>query len=216
MSNRWAARFSYMWSRLYGNYSGLSQSDENGRTSPNVGRNFDYPLMSFDENGQPVFGVLATDRTHQLKAQLIYDFSFGSTVGINWFGASGIPRTREAAFIEGNAFPVQYLGRNSDGRMPFYNQLDLYAQHQFRLGERTRLTLSANVLNLLNSGTATNYWQTQLYSGQAVDVTETEFYNGVNTQALIQEQGLIQDPRFLMDREYQDPITVRLGVKLSF
>jgi hypothetical protein len=111
---------------------------------------------------------------------------------------------------------VQYLGRNSDGRMPFYNQLDLYAQHQFRLGERKRLTLSANVLNLLNSGTAINYWQTQLYSGQAVDVTETEFYSGVNTQALIQEQGLIQDPRFLMDRDYQDPITVRLGVKLSF
>jgi hypothetical protein len=216
MSNNWSGRFSYMWSRLYGNYSGLSQSDENGRTSPNVGRNFDYPLMSFDENGQPVLGVLATDRTHQLKAQFIYDFSFGATLGVNWYGASGIPRTREAAFIQGNAFPVQYLGRNSDGRMPFYNRFDLYAQQEFRLGDRTRLTFSANVLNLFNSKTAINYYQTQLYSGQAIDVTETEFYNGINTQALIAEQGLIQDPRFLKDNSYQDPITVRLGVKLSF
>jgi cellobiose phosphorylase len=42
LANNWSLRTSYMWSRLYGNYSGLSQSDENGRTSPNVGRAFDY------------------------------------------------------------------------------------------------------------------------------------------------------------------------------
>ncbi len=46
-----ACKGSYTLSRLYGNYSGLSQSDENGRTQPNIGRNFDYTVMSFDENG---------------------------------------------------------------------------------------------------------------------------------------------------------------------
>ncbi len=51
LSNRWSARASYTISRLYGNYPGLSQTDENGRTSPNVGRSFDYPLMAFDGNG---------------------------------------------------------------------------------------------------------------------------------------------------------------------
>ena len=51
MSNNWYLRASYTWSRLYGNYSGLSQSDENGRTSPNVGRLFDYPLMMFQDGG---------------------------------------------------------------------------------------------------------------------------------------------------------------------
>ena len=45
---------SYTWSRLYGNYSGLSQSDESGRTSPNVGRLLDHPTMMFDQHGQPV------------------------------------------------------------------------------------------------------------------------------------------------------------------
>jgi hypothetical protein len=44
-ADNWFMRTSYLWSRLFGNYSGLSQSDENGRTSPNVGRLFDYPLM---------------------------------------------------------------------------------------------------------------------------------------------------------------------------
>ena len=52
MANHWSGRASYMWSRLYGNYAGLSQSDENGRVNPNIGRSFDYPLMSFDENLQ--------------------------------------------------------------------------------------------------------------------------------------------------------------------
>ena len=50
-ASRWSWRSSYLWSRLYGNYSGLSQSDENGRTSPNVGRLYDYPLMMFQDGG---------------------------------------------------------------------------------------------------------------------------------------------------------------------
>ena len=47
----WYLRSSYLWSRLFGNYSGLSQSDENGRTSPNVGRLYDYPMMMFQDGG---------------------------------------------------------------------------------------------------------------------------------------------------------------------
>ena len=53
LSNNWSGRVSYLWSRLYGNYSGLSQTDENGRQSPNVGRLYDYPVMVFDQTGQP-------------------------------------------------------------------------------------------------------------------------------------------------------------------
>ena len=134
MASNWSGRVSYLWSRLYGNYSGLAQSDENGRNSPNVGRLFDYPLMSFDQAGNSVLGLLPTDRPHQFKAQLIYDFKFGMTTGANWYAASGIPKTREAAFIAPNNFPVQYLGRNSDGRTPFYNQFDLYLQQEIKFG----------------------------------------------------------------------------------
>ena len=42
MADSWSLRVSYLWSRLHGNYTGLGQGDENGRVSPNVGRNFDY------------------------------------------------------------------------------------------------------------------------------------------------------------------------------
>ena len=67
-ADNWYLRTSYLWSRLYGNYSGLSQSDENGRTSPNVGRLWDYPIMMFQDGGIAALGRLATDRPHQFKA----------------------------------------------------------------------------------------------------------------------------------------------------
>jgi hypothetical protein len=217
MANRWSGRVSYLWSRLYGNYSGLSQSDENGRTSPNVGRAFDYPLMAFDEAGQPVYGLLGTDRTHQFKAIGTYDFKFGTTVSAFFQALSGIPRTREVAWNPSSGYPIQYLGRASDGRTPFLTQLDLYVQHEIKLGSKNRLILSANVINVLNQKTATNYFQTQNASGYVVDVPETTIlYQGANFQQLIAQQGMLIDPRFLMDSGYQAPISARLGVRFSF
>lgn len=79
-----------------------------------------------------------------------------------------------------------------------------------------RLTLSANVINLLNQGAATNYYQTELFTGQAVKVAETDFYQGIDTQALIAQQRLARDARFLMDSGFQAPRSIRLGVKLGF
>ena len=101
---------SYLWSRLYGNYSGLTQSDEKngvGRTSPNVGRLFDYPVMMFQDGGKPAFGPLATDRPHQFKTQFIYQFGFGTSVGVNQYMASGLPVTREDRHLPDQQLPGQ-------------------------------------------------------------------------------------------------------------
>ena len=103
--NNWYLRTSYMWSRLYGNYSGLSQSDENGRTSPNVGRLFDYPAMMFQDGGTPALGPLATDRPHQFKTQFIYQFRFGTSLGVNQYVASGLPVSRELGILPDEQLP---------------------------------------------------------------------------------------------------------------
>jgi Carboxypeptidase regulatory-like domain/TonB-dependent Receptor Plug Domain len=211
---RWSGRISYTWSRLHGNYSGLAQSDEDGRVAPNIGLSFDYPLRSFDERGTPVYGVLATDRTHQTKAHFLYDFPFGTSVGARWFGASGIPRTREASFMPG--ILVMYRGRNSDGRLPFLSQFDVHLQHQLRAGDRYSLTLSGNVTNLINQGAATNYHASELFTGQSIAFDEAKFYEGIDTQTLIAEQRLVRDARFLMDSGYQAPRSIRLAVKFGF
>ena len=188
-ANNWSLRTSYMWSRLYGNYSGLSQSDENGRTSPNVGRAFDYPLMMFNGTGNAEFGLLATDRPHQFKVQGIYAFTFGTSIGANLYMASGIPVTREIAVIPPNNFPVQWLGRASDGRMPIYSQVDWYIQHEFKLGGAKRMQVSLNVLNLLNQDTAVNRNVTyQDVNGITFD--EKAFYAGqVNFEQVVASRG---------------------------
>jgi hypothetical protein len=53
---------SYTLSRLYGNYSGLASSDEDGRLSPNVNRFFDLPHAGYTVAGGPDNGRLPTDR----------------------------------------------------------------------------------------------------------------------------------------------------------
>ena len=81
LDRNWALTASYVWSRLYGNYSGLSESDENGRTEPNIGGTFDAPLALFGGDGRPLYGRLATDRPHQVKGQFVYTAPFGVNVG---------------------------------------------------------------------------------------------------------------------------------------
>ena len=218
-SDNWSARLSYMWSRLYGNYSGLSQGDENGRTSPNVGRLFDYPAMMFDQKGQPVFGPLPTDRPHQFKLQAIYSLPFGTSFGVNEFVSSGVPVSRELGIFPPNNFPVNYLGRGSDGRTDVYSQTDLYVQHEFKVGGGDRrLQLSLNVLNLFDQSASIGKWVTyQLQSTNGINIDETAFYRGqLDFDQLIRQQGVQKDPRFLEDSWYQFPITARVGVKFIF
>ncbi|MEX2663123.1 MAG: hypothetical protein WD227_14435, partial [Vicinamibacterales bacterium] len=214
LSNNWALRTSYTWSRLYGNYSGLAQSDEPGRLSPNVGRNFDAPVMSFNERGEPVFGRLGTDRPHQFKAHFIYDLPFGTTLGVSQFVASGTPITREAAFISPNNFPVMYLGRGSDGRTEVFSQTDLVVQHDFRLTGNQRLQLGLNVLNLFDEENAVRVFRTQLRQG--IVVSEPEFFAGVDTRALIGAQNIPQDPRFLRPDQFQIPLQARITARWLF
>jgi hypothetical protein len=212
----WSFRTSYLWSRLYGNYSGLSQSDEQGRTSPNVGRLFDYPAMMFDQHGQPVFGALATDRPHQFKAQFIYQFNFGTAVGLNEYVASGTPVSREIGILPTSNFPVNYLGRLSDGRTDTFSQTDLFAQHELKLGGGRRLQFQMNVLNLFNQEAATSKYSTyQKIDGVTFD--EHDFYTGrLDFAQLISQQGVEQDPRFLKNNFFQAPIIARFGVKFLF
>jgi hypothetical protein len=215
LSNNWYLRSSYTWSRLYGNYSGLTQSDENGRTSPNVGRLFDYPAMMFQDGGTPALGPLATDRPNQFKAQFIYQFGFGTSVGLNEYVASGLPVSREIGILPTSNYPVNYLGRGSDGRTPVFSQSDMFVQHSFRLGDKN-LQLSLNVLNLFNQDTAISKYSTyQKTNGVIID--ERLFYLGQQTIASqIAPQNIVKDPRFLMNNSFQAPILARFGVKFTF
>jgi hypothetical protein len=213
LSARWSARASYTISRLYGNYPGLSQTDENGRNSPNVGRNFDYPLMAFMGNGEPALGRLPTDRPHQFKMQANYEMPWGTLLGASQYVASGIPVTREAAAIAGHSYPIQYLGRLSDGRTPTISQTDLTVGHTFRLGARS-FSVGMDIINLFDQKTAINKFMTQLQTA-TVEFSEADFYAG-RVDFLTAANAARQDPRFLMENDFQPPRVIRFNARFTF
>ena len=78
------------------------------------------------------------------------------------------------------------------------------------------MTFSANVINLLDQKTATNYFATESYNS-AVNGELDAFYRGqLDFQQLAQAQGVPTDARFLKDNGYQAVRSIRFGVKFSF
>ena len=133
----------------------------------------------------------------QVKAQFIYQRTFGTSIGLNEYIASGIPVTREIGVLPTSNFPVQYLGRGSDGRMPVFMQTDLSLQHSFKIGDARQLQLELNILNLLNSDIATNRYVT-MQKSDGISFDEKAFYQGnVNFDSLI--NAIAKNPRFLME-----------------
>src|SRR5262249_45326830 len=186
-SHNWSLFSSYTLSRLNGNYPGLSESDENGRVDPNIGRLFDYPIEQMGGNGKPLYGDLPTDRTHQFKAQLVYSFNFGTTIGLNQMALSGIPISRSITVIPTHGYLLYFDGRGSDGRTPMLSQTDLLVQHELKLGKTgKRLIVNATVLNLFDQRTVLNYNSSIRRAGTTPVVNETAFYAGqVNVQSVV-------------------------------
>lgn len=221
-SHNWAFYGTYTLSRLFGNYSGLSNSDENGRVDPNIERTFDYPIEEFGGNGKPLYGDLATDRTHQFKAQLTYSFPFGTTIGLSQEALSGIPITRQVPVFPGHGYILFFDGRGSDGRLPWLTQTDLYVQHAFKLGRSGRsFIVDATVLNLFDQRTVTNYDGQIRRAGTDPTIDEAAFYAGqVNVQSLIDSlaaSGALKiNPRFMNPTSWQGPLQARFGMKFTF
>jgi hypothetical protein len=169
--------------------------------------------------------VFDTDRTHQIKIGALYEFKFGTSVGVNQYAESGTPLTRQVPIIPGDQYPIRYLGRGSDGRTPFFTQSDLYVQHALKVGGSRRLILSLNVLNLFDQRVAVNKVTTMRRGGAIPNAPgyyqEADFYAGkLNFDQLIQKSVangfMTLNPQFLMVNQYQDPIAARFGVKFTF
>jgi len=156
-SNHWTGNASYLYSRLYGNYSGLASSDENGRVSPNVNRYFDNTIMNYDSQGKSVLGRLQTDRPHTFKLSGAYDFKWGTILGANWIMESGTPQSTVFRF---SGFPVFPNGRGDLGRTPWLSQLDMNIMQEFKLIGSSRIALAVNIDNVLDQDTWTNYFLT--------------------------------------------------------
>jgi hypothetical protein len=219
-AGNWSARVGYTYSKLEGNYSGLASSDEFGRTDPNVSRAFDALHNAFDRNGNPVEGPLNTDRPHQIDAQFIYRFGWGTSVGLNQYYGSGTPISTQWNYIGVPFFPN---GRDSAGSTDALTQTDLLIAHPFRIGDFT-LEASVNVLNLFDEDTAilidNNQFEGDLCDTDACDGSYDYFFGGGLDPSVV---AGTENPFYLrpntgvsFGNPFQAARTIRLGLKFMF
>ncbi len=114
VANHWGGMFSYTWSSLRGNYTGLTTTDqtdgnEAGRNSPDTSRAFDEPMAYFTAAGTSSDGPLPTDRPNTFKGYAYYQLKEGkrhmTTFGIFQTAYQGTPM---ATFMDvGSAYQGQ-------------------------------------------------------------------------------------------------------------
>jgi hypothetical protein len=213
LANNWSMNTSYTYSRIYGNYSGLASSDENGRSDPSVERFFDGLYMSFDQDGNPVYGRLGTDRPHYFKMQATYELPWGTGLGVNYDLASGTPQSSTITFKSVPFFPY---GRGDMGRSPVFSNTDLSVYHRLHLVGHSQLDLYLNVFNLFDQDTVTRLFTTR-YRDQLPGVTDAGFFQGFDEAAIVAKNGKVRpDPRFGLPDQFRGGRTMRVQAKISF
>ena len=220
MADNWLGGFSYTWSRLTGNYSGLGSSDEFGRTSPYVERSFDNWAMAFDKNMGILKGPLPTDRTHFFKVYGAYTFPFRLTVGAVINAMSGVPISETYSILGTYWYPWNrgYYRDDSGNlvqeRSPFLWFGNLYAEYNLKITDRYRVQVNINVDNFFNAATATRVYQTRTLNALTVseDTVLSTNWDVLTTPGIEYEQH----PMFLKEMDYYSPISARIGVKFLF
>lgn len=175
-SKNWFGTVSYTYSRLYGNYSGLTSTDESGRGSPNVNRFFDLPFMGFTATGKYEHGPLATDRPHTFKAFGYYNLRWlgmETLVGATQLAYSGTPITTWVPlvstdtsfqpavqrgvwqeFTQDRTTGIVTAGATKSGlRTPMFSQTDFVFTHEIKVSksnENLRLGFEFNALNVFD------------------------------------------------------------------
>lgn len=225
-SSGWFLGGNYTFSRLYGNYAGLSSTDEivNGalpnqswnvdqspftalaRPGGNANRDYDSDDIQFDSRGNLLLGRLETDRPHVFKVYGSYTTKWGSEVGGRFYGGSGTPITTRVE--NSHQTPIFVNGRGDAGRLPFLNTTDLLVSHEFRVSEGKRLRLEFNAINLFNQKTA-RYMQNVVTryreSGSQIVLDDVNLLKGYDWRALLAQTNYAKDPVRTTDRNSLDP-----------
>ncbi|MGB7847252.1 MAG: carboxypeptidase regulatory-like domain-containing protein [Candidatus Acidiferrum sp.] len=179
-SSKLVALVSYTYSKLNGNYSGLTDTDitdgNGGRHNANNNRSFDLPEMQYTTTGKVVDGPLATDRPNVLNMSGYYPIKWLgmlTTVGLIQTVAQGSPKSTCVPVVD-SASSCQFYDQRGTwanfaqdpttgvfnltsvehgARMPLYTQTDLSLAHGFKVSktnEAMRLTFEFDAYNLLN------------------------------------------------------------------
>ncbi len=211
-SDNWFLGGNYTWSRLYGNYAGLSNTDEIAvggwstdqsptsaiaRPGGNANRSWDSDEILFDSHGKQLDGRLQTDRPHVMKLYGSYELPFGTAFSGRFHVSSGTPLSTMVENLSG--VPMLVEGRGDMGRTPVLSQTDMMISHEFTLGEGKKLRFEFNAMNLFNQKTA-RYRQVFMTrfrdSSSAMDMSAVNLLEGYDWRELLsQVEYAANDPR---------------------
>ena len=220
----WSA--SYVYSRLYGNYSGIAATEEVrtpttdttsataqqqvgsiARPGGNANRAWDIDEIFWDSHGTlDVLGRLPTDRPHVVKLFGSYLLPTGTQIGAFFYGGSGTPMTTYV--VSTNQTQLFVEGRGDMGRTPVLTRTDLLLSQDVRVAGEKKLRLELNVLNVFNQK-ATRHTFNFLNRGaggnprpsSAIDLSRVDLGQGYDYDAMIRNSadGMnAYDPRYGM------------------
>jgi outer membrane receptor protein involved in Fe transport len=208
-SNNFQFIASALWSRLEGNYDGNFQAST-GQLDPNINSAYDYADFSVNNDGP-----LSNDRPWQFKFDGAYRFDFGLTTGLSAYYRSGIPITA-MGFCEVYFNWEYYLSeRGTFGRTNDEWEADLHLGYPIKLGGSLELNLLVDIFNIFNrQGETGRYpWYDFYEDYEPLDWLTGEVYEPIVPDDLDRPPT---HPAWNTSNSWQDPRTIRLGVRLSF
>ncbi len=186
MSERLSFLASYVLSRNYGNYEGLYDS-YNGNIVPNV------DFLYFYAGNTP--GLLPNDRTHVFKFSGSYVFPFGLVAGTTCTWESGTPLNE----IAGQADIGEFLRpRGTAGRTPSLWDLNARLIYPLSFAQDLQSRLILDVFHIASQRKPVEFDQ--------------EHYGIVNDDGSLSGPN----PGYATATGYQPPMSVRLGMEVSF
>ena len=227
--DNWLAQASYTLSHLRGNWEGLYRS-QTGQLDPGINSDFDLQQLTINRTGD-----LAADHRHEIKVYIARDLPLDNqnhiTLGAGYSGRSGGPTTPLGADPTYGNDELFILPRGSGPRLPWVHRVDLRMGYTFFRTKNQTFAVTADIFNIFNfqAITATTERYT-LRSVQAITDPAQQanpYVNGnpkvINPAYLIptDQQGDFGAPgdrnnAYGAPASYQDPITVRFGVKTTF
>ncbi|HEX9101055.1 MAG TPA: hypothetical protein VF997_02570, partial [Polyangia bacterium] len=211
LSHNFLLLASYTYSRTLGNYPGLFQAS-NGQLDPNISSQYDLRELLVNRDGP-----MPNDRPHILKVQGSYFVPFGANTmvfGLAFNMQSGTPIEVLGANTLYGVSETFILPRGSGGRTPTLTSFDLHVSYRRQLSRLFGFEAYADVFNLFNQQEVTAV--DQAYTSSNVNPIENgKIADLVNLKQVNGTQPLL-NPNYGKPIAYQAPLSMRVGLRLSF
>jgi len=213
-SNNWQMLASYLWSKLEGNYDGTFQAST-GQLDPNLNSAYDY--YDFMVNNT---GYLSADRRHQFKVDGYYTFNFGLNLGLSAYYRTGTPVTAMGYSAAYQNWEYYLSERGAFGRTDDEWEADLHLGYPVKLGG-VEINLLMDVFNLIDrqgeTGRSLRYNLDQV--NEVIDWNTGEPLPAISGGTPCEDTASDPDycnPGFNKANAWQDPRSIRLGVRVTF